>query len=342
VTDEFLPEGRAKQQWPIATPNGGGVEAAEPAAPTGELRRPKSKRVGPRTREALLAYALILPALIVFGIFVFWPFLRNIYLGMYRSPISGDGLGRYVGLDQYRTVLTSQQFFDSLIVTVKFWILTVPASIIFGIFLAVLGHRVLKGMGVYRTLFILSLATGVGVAGTIFFTLLDPNIGVVRSLGISLNPPALQSSTWALPSVAIFVIWLNVGLSFIVISAGLQNIPDDLFEAARVDGAKTLRRFFRITVPMLSPTLLFVFVVGSIFALIQSYPPIDVTTQGGPINATTTLPYLIIRTLRGTAPNQGKAAVLSVALFVVALVFTLIQLLVLERRVTYGSGSDDD
>ena len=339
MTDEFLPERTAKDAWPaqagIATdvvvePSLGGADAG--------LRHPKSKRFGPRVREAALAYVLVLPALVIFGLFVFWPFARNIYLGFYRSPISGSGLGRYVGFEQYQQVLTSQQFLDSLVVTFKFWLLTVPASIVIGVLLAVLGHRVLKGMGVYRTLFILSLATGVGVAGTIFFTLLNPSVGVLRNLPGYPTPEPLNNPTWALPSVAFFVVWLNIGLAFIIVSAGLQNIPDDLYEAARVDGAGSWRRFLRVTLPMLSPTLLFVFVVGSIFALIQSYPPVDATTKGGPVGATTTLPFLIVRTLGGTAPNPGKAAVLSVALFVLALAFTLVQLLVLERRVNYGQG----
>lgn len=338
MTDEFLPERTAKNTWPTRSGVATEVTVAHTlGAPDTGLRRPRSKRIGPRTREALLGYAFVLPALVIFAVFVFWPFFRNVYLGFFRSPIGG-GRGVYVGFEQYSRVLTSTQFFDSLVVTGKFWLYTVPASIVLGLLLAMLGHRVLRGMGVYRTLFILSLATGVGVAGTIFFTLLSPNVGILRELPGYPSPPPLQNQTWALPSVAFFVVWLNIGLAFIVISAGLQNIPDDLYEASRVDGAGVFRRFFRVTLPMLSPTLLFVFVVGSIVALIQSYPPIDATTGGGPTGATTTLPYLIVRNLRGTAPNPGKAAVLSVALFVLALAFTLIQLLVLERRVNYGQG----
>ncbi|MFZ4516581.1 MAG: carbohydrate ABC transporter permease [Acidimicrobiia bacterium] len=336
MNDELLPE-RGAMAWPNVAPR-----STSPVrdAHTESLRRPKPRRFGRRVREALLGYALILPALVIFGFFVFWPFARNVYLGFFRTPLSGDGLGRYVGFAQYQKVLTSEQFLDSLIVTGKFWLLTVPASIILGLLLAVLGHRKLKGMGVYRTLFILSLATGAGVAGTIFFTLLNPVVGILRELPGFPDPAPLQNPTWALPSVAMFVVWLNISLAFIVLSAGLQNVPDDLYEAARIDGAGAIRRFFRITIPMLSPTLLFVFVVGSIVALIQSYPPIDATSKGGPTGATTTLPYLLVKTLRGVSPDQGKAAVLSVALFGVALVFTIVQLVFFEKRVTYGSGRD--
>lgn len=334
MNDELMPERSGSTAWPQVAV----VDATEPEA--GTLRRPQSKRFGRKTREALLGYALILPSLLIFGFFVFWPFARNVYLGFYRTPLSGNGLGEYVGFSQYQKVLTSSQFLDSLVVTGKFWVLTVPASIIFGLLLAVLGHRKIKGIGVYRTFFILSLATGVGVAGTIFFTMLNPTVGLLRSLPGYPDPPPLQNTAWALPSVAILVVWLNVSLAFIVLSAGMQSIPDDLYEAARIDGAGPIRRFFRVTIPMLSPTLLFVFVVGSIVALIQSYPPIDATTKGGPAGASTTLPYLLVRTLRGVSPDTGKAAVLSVALFGVALLFTIVQLVFLEKRVTYASGRD--
>ena len=121
-------------------------------------------------------------------------------------------------------------------------------------------------------------------------------------------------------------------------SAGLQNIPDQLYEAALVDGAGPMRRFFRITIPMLSPMLVFVFVLGSILGLVQSFPIIDVTTGGAPIHRTETLAWLIVESTRGTSQNYGKAAVLSVALFFLAFALTLVQLTFLERRVTYGEG----
>lgn len=231
---------------------------------------------------------------------------------------------------------SDSRFAASLETTLKFWVYTVPPVMIIGTLLALLGQRLVKGIGVFRTLFMMSLATGVGVAGVIFFTLFNPSVGILPWLGLTVKPQVFFNPTWALPGVALFAVWVNIGLAFIVLSAGMQGIPDDLYEAARVDGAGAWRRFWNVTVPMLSPTLLFVFVLGSITALIQSFPYVDVTSGGTAVTNTETVPALIVHNLRGTAQDSGAAAVYSVALFVIALVLTVLQLLVLDRRVHYG------
>ncbi len=362
-------------------------------------------------KESLLAYALILPSLIVFGLFVYYPFAENFRLGFYSSNPANPAVVTYVGWRQWRDVLDlprlahtlaigalvgllatllvlasrfmlarfarpgvpagrpsvwsvtrrvggtwlmfaaviglgvfafgtteDQGFAHSLKVTFQFWFLIVPPTIVLGLLIAVLGHRMLKGISVFRTLFMMSLATGVGVAGTIFFTLLNPQVGLLPWLGIDSDPPPLQNPTWALLSVAVFVWWLEIGSAFVFLSAGLQNIPDQLYEAALVDGAGPFRRFFQITIPMLSPMLIFVFVLGSILGLVQSFPIIDVTTGGDPVHKTETLAWLIVDSTRGTSQDYGKAAVLSVALFCLAFALTLVQLTFLERRVSYGEG----
>jgi sn-glycerol 3-phosphate transport system permease protein len=371
----------------------------------------RTRRSGERWwhgRESLLAYALILPSLVVFAAFVYYPFVENFRLAFYSSNPANPAETTYVGWSQWRDVLDlgrlgrhlgvgalvgvaatvlvvvsrlalgrfgvgrapataprvvrrmagmwlafaavigigsfalgateDQGFAHSLKVTIEFWLLIVPPTIVLGLLVAVLGHRVLTGIGVFRTLFMMSLATGVGVAGTIFFTLLNPQVGLLPWLGIAKDRSLLQDPTWALFAVAVFVWWLELGSAFIFLSAGLQSIPDQLYEAARVDGAGPLRRFFRITIPMLSPMLVFVFVLGSILGLVQSFPIIDITTGGDPIHRTETLAWLIVDSTRGTSQDYGKAAVLSVALFLLAFGLTLVQLTVLERRVTYGEG----
>jgi len=361
-------------------------------------------------RESLLAYALILPSLAIFGVFVYYPFVDNFRQGFYSSNPANPALSTYVGARQWRSVLELDRlggalakgaaigalavvmvvaarlvmariaprpgaprptrlrmarrmasmwllfalvigvgvfafsasddrgFAHSLKITFVFWLMIVPPTIILGLLVAVLGQRVVRGIGVFRTMFMMSLATGVGVAGTIFFTLLNPQIGLLPWLGVNTDPPPLQNPTWALFAVAVFVWWLELGSAFIFLSAGLQNIPDQLYEAALVDGAGPIRRFIRITIPMLSPMLVFVFILGSILGLVQSFPIIDITTGGNPIHRTETLAWLIVETTRGTSQDYGKAAVLSVALFFLAFALTLVQLTFLERRVTYGEG----
>jgi ABC-type sugar transport system permease subunit len=285
-------------------------------------------------REAGLGYLLILPSLLVFGVFVFYPFFRNFYLGFFRTPPFPGLPKRGVGLTQYREVLTSHDFLNSLKVTVLFAIYTVPVGIAAGLGLAVLAHQKLRGIGIYRTIFSSTVATSVAVASVIFGTLLSPNVGLLPWLGLQTTPSLLQNPTWALVAVAVTTVWQNLGLSFILMSSGLQAIPDEIVEAARIDGAGAWSRFRNVTVPLLSPTIFFTVVVGSILAF-QTFGQIEILTQGGPIKHTNVLTYFIYTSLQ-QQQNDGKAAVLAVALFGVTLLLTLTQMRLLERRVFYA------
>ena len=287
-----------------------------------------------RRREAGLGYLMIVPSLAIFSVFVFYPFFKNFYLGFYRTPPFPGLPQRFVGFDQYREILTSSYFTNSMRVTITFAILTVPTGIVLGLLLAVLANQQLRGICWYRTIFSSTVATSVAVASVIFGTLLNPQVGLLPWLGITTNPSILDNPRWALLAVAVTTIWQNLGLSFIVMSSGLQAIPDEIMEASEVDGAGPVRRFVRVTLPLLSPTVFFAVVVGSIVAF-QSFGQIDLLTQGGPIQKTNVLTYAIYQALRGEQ-NEGKAAVLAVALFLVTLVLTVAQMRILERRVHYG------
>jgi sn-glycerol 3-phosphate transport system permease protein len=282
-------------------------------------------------KERGLAYLFLLPSLVVFGVFIFFPLIKNAYLGFYRSPPFPGLPSKYVGFDQYKDVLTSTDFVDSVKTTVLFAVMTVPAGIALGLGLAVLAHQQLRGVGIYRTFFSSTVATSVAVAAVIFGTLMNPQVGLLPWLGINTQPPILQNPTWALPAVAVTTIWQTLGLTFILMSAGLQSVPDDLLEAARVDGAGAWSRFWHVTLPLLSPTIFFAVVIGTIFAF-QTFGQIDLLTQGGPLKKTNVLTYFIYTELNR---DPGKAAVLAVALFLLTLMLALAQIRLLERRVTY-------
>lgn len=290
-----------------------------------------------RRREARLGYVLLIPALLIFVVFIFYPFLDNFRLGLYLNPPFPNLPKRYVGFQQFRDVLTSASFVNSLKTTVAFAFLTVPAGIGLGLLLAVTAHRKLAGIGIYRTIFSSTVATSVAVASVIFSMLFNPIVGLLPWLGVDPRPPIIENPDLALGAVALVTIWQTLGLTFILLSAGLQAIPDDLYEAAQVDGAGATTRFWQITIPMLSPTLFFAFVIGSIHAF-QSFGQIDLLTSGGPFKRTDVLTYSIYSSLnpeRGAA-DAGRAAVLSIALFVITLGLTLVQMRVLERRVHYA------
>ncbi|HEY5011187.1 MAG TPA: sugar ABC transporter permease [Acidimicrobiia bacterium] len=307
--------------------------SSAPAAPLAHRPR-RRRRFSRRTRDAVLGYALVMPSLLVFGTFIFYPFVKNFWLGLYRTPPFPNLPRSWVGISQYRDVLTSTLFTNSFKVTVEFVALTVPVGIVAGLALAVLAHQRLRGIAVFRTIFSSTVVTSVAVASLISLTLLNPQIGLLNYwLGRTGSLSPLDDPKWALVAVAGVTIWQNLGLSFIIMSAGLQAVPDELLEAARVDGAGTWSRFRNVTLPMLSPTLFFATIVGSILAF-HSFGQIDLLTEGGPQDHTNVLVYAIYRTVF-KENNDGKAAVLAIALFAMTLVLTLLQLRILERRVSY-------
>jgi sn-glycerol 3-phosphate transport system permease protein len=288
-----------------------------------------------RRRQALLGYALVLPSFVIFGLFVFYPFVRNIQLGLYRTPPFPGVPAEFVGLDQYGDVLTSSYFLDSLKTTVLFFLLTVPTGIFAGLGLAVLAHQKLRGVTAYRTIFSSTVATSVAAASVIFFTLLNPQVGLFTYwLGREGQLSVLQDPDTALLAVSVATVWQNLGLAFILMSAGLQAIPDELYEAARMDGAGAWSRFRNVTIPMMSPTIFFASVVGGILAF-QAFGQIDILTEGGPLNKTNVLVYAIYREVF-KHNNEGVAAVFAMALFVIVALLTLFQLRFIERRVTYA------
>ena len=286
-------------------------------------------------REAGAGYLFVLPAVGLFGLFVFYPLVKTAYLGLYAQPVFPGLPTRYVGFSQYSSVLSSSEFLGDLWRTVLFILFTMPLGIALGLAMAVLAHKKLAGIRIFRTIFSSTIATSVAVASVIFFTLLDPAVGLFSYLlGERGGTGILGNPTWALPAVSVVTIWQNLGITFIIMSAALQALPDDILEAARVDGASSAHRFFHITLPLLSPTIFFMTVVGVISSF-QAFGQIDILTSGGPGNHTTVLIYAIYQAAF-TNQDTGQAAVMAVALFAVLLVLTAAQFVNFQRRVFYG------
>jgi sn-glycerol 3-phosphate transport system permease protein len=284
-----------------------------------------------------LGFALIflMPSLVIFGAFVFYPLLKAVYLGFYETDPFGSQ-GDFVGLDQYRTVLTSESFRHSLWVTFLFALYTVPPGILLGLALALLANQKLPGISVFRIMFSSTVATSVAVASLMWLTLLNPSVGLLNYFLVEAGQPRidwLNDLDWALPAVSATTVWLNLGLAFIVILAGLQAIPEELYESARVEGASDWSVFWHVTLPLLSPTLFFVSVVGTILAF-QSFGQIHILTRGGPLDATTVIVYSIWQDAFQRF-DYGVASVQAVALFLLVLGLTVIQIRFLERRVFY-------
>ena len=281
-----------------------------------------------RLREALLGYALLIPSAIIFATFFFYPLYRLVYLGLHQQNRTGTN-ERYIGFSQFTDVLTGEQFTEGLRISLTYVVLTVPLGLVLGVLLAVAANRRLRGIKFFRTVFASTVASSVAVASVVFFVLINPQVGYFSNIGfLSLSDPST-----ALRGVALSSVWQNLGLTFIIVLAGLQAVPDELMEAATLDGYGPIRRFFRVTLPLISPTLMFLAVVLVIFAL-QAFAQIDILTSGGPAGSTETLVYKIFNSQQPS--SQGPGAVMAVGLFAVTLVVALAQFILLDRRVHYG------
>ena len=285
---------------------------------------------------------MLAPSAIILGVFVVYPLGRAMFLGQQRCDNFGDNCVSN-GLDQYVDLFRSVEFQNALEVTIKFALITLPLGVIFGVGLAVLADKYLRGIGAFRAVFSSTVATSVAVASLMWLFLLQPSVGALANIGVFnsifpvvKDPGLLQDPDTALFAVALSSVWANLGFTFILVTAGLQSIPHDLHEAAAVDGAGGIRRFWSITVPMLGPTLLFVMIVTTARAF-QAYGEVDLLTGGGPqpSNPTTTIPYFIYGQNSPIRNDVGLQAGSAVLLFLLLLVLSSLQLIGIGRRVHY-------
>ncbi len=277
-----------------------------------------------RRRDTALAAVLLAPSAVVLSIFAFYPLYKTVQTGLYRQ--TSNGTFRWVGISQYTDILTSDEFLTPLRHSVLYVVYTVPVGLILGTLLAVAANRRLKGIKIFQTIFSSTIATSVAVASLVFYVLLNPTVGV-------LQVDVLNNPRTALFALAQTSSWQYLGLSFVIVLAGLQAIPEELMEAATLDGFGPVRRFFKVTLPLLTPVLLFLTVVLVIYGF-QAYAPVEILTQGAPGGATSTL---LFQVFQNRNDHLGTAAVLSVGLFGLTFVVTLGQFLILDRRVQYGS-----
>lgn len=286
---------------------------------------------------------MLLPSAIVLAVFVLYPLGRAVWLGQQRCDNFGNNCVSN-GFGQYVDLFRSTEFQNALGVTLRYALITVPLGVILGVGLAVLADKYMRGIGVFRAFFSSTVATSVAVASLMWLFLLQPSVGALANVGWfnslfpSVKDPGwLQDPGTALFAVGMSSVWANLGFTFILVTAGLQSIPRDLHEAAAVDGAGGIRRFWAITIPMLGPTLLFVMIVATTRAF-QAYGEIDILTGGGPQpdNPTTTIPYFIYGQNSPIRNDVGLQAGSAVLLFLLLLVLSGLQLAGVGRRVHYG------
>ena len=282
-----------------------------------------TKKTGP--------YVYTLPALLVFAVFLVYPFLKTIYLSLYKTNKMGQAK-LFVGLGNYVELFTSKSFFNSLAVTLAFVVIVVAGSMILGLLSAMLCNRSFPGIRVFSTAYALPMAIASSSAAMIFRIMLHPSIGIVNKLlGLDIN--WVNDPKYALVCVALLTAWLNSGINFLYFSAGLSNIDESIYERASVDGAGEVQKFFRLTLPGLSPIMFYTLVVNIIQAF-QAFGQVKILTKGGPGESTNLIVYSIYRDAFFNY-RFGSAAAQSVILFAIIMALTLVMFKVEKRGVSY-------
>lgn len=297
----------------------------------------KNRRIGRRERgDRRFALLLMLPAALFLGAFVLWPLVRFVYDSFFEiSPFAGAGR-TFVGLDNYVAAFASDAFTSASVRTVVYTVFVVAMEFVLGLAVALLFTALGQRSTVFRTLFLYPLMIAPVVAGLLWRFLLIDNFGIINELlfraGILLSPDQVQwlsNPNLALFSVAIPDIWLTTSFITLVLFAGLQNIPGDVIEAARIDGARYPRILFNIIIPLLRPVIAVALIVRGIDAA-RAFDVILIQTDGGPQGSTTTLSLLIYRTMTRFG-DPGLASAMGTVYLVAMLAVSLVAILLIWR-----------
>lgn len=321
------------------------------------------QRAASRRRRAIFenvqAYLFLLPAFAVLLVFKIWPAFFAIYISLFKWDIIQ---GAFRGVDNYTDILfgsRAETFWRSVSTTFTYAAMTIPVEIAVGLVIAYILFQNIRGRAIYRTLYYLPYVTSTVAAAAVFEWVFHPQYGLVNEalsnlgmgpfsflqepdgvfemiaghFGVTL-PQWAAGPSLALATVAVFAIWHFLGFQIVIFLAGLGNIPEQYYEAAKLDGASQWQLFRKITLPLLSPQIFFVFTIASI-GVLRAFNEIYVLTNGGPLDTTRTVTMNVFRTFFQQG-QIGLGSAMGVLLTLLILAFTLIQFRVFERRVVYG------
>ena len=278
--------------------------------------------------EALTALVFILPSLIGFTVFYAVPAIRGLWISFTNWDLLRPA--KFVGIENYVKLFQDKEFWNALSVTVYYVLLNIPLQTVLAMIIAVMMYRLTKSM-LIRAVIILPWLMPPVVVGLIWLWLLDPNIGIVNVTLKALGLPMiafLGLPQWAMPSIAMINIWEYVGYTALLIFAGLQSIPGAVYEAASIDGASESQTFWKVTVPLLRPVLVFV-IVTSVIGSFQIFDTIAITTKGGPVNATKVLNWYIYEQAFSRF-NMGYATTISIILFAILIFVSMVQMRIMR------------
>lgn len=283
-------------------------------------------------RQMATAYFLIGPALVLFTIFTFIPMVETFVMSFTNRSLVSTST-QWVGWYNYREILGSSAFWQAFFNTTIFAIQVLPLNIACALGLALLVHGKFRGVGWYRTVFFAPVVTSMVAVSIIWMWIFNPSNGLINAFLTLVHLPTqawIVEPHWALEVLVLLRVWKGIGANMIIFLAGLNAIPQEYQEAAVVDGADRVHRFWSITWPLLRPTTFYILVLGTI-SLFQAFSEMYVMTQGGPLGTTTTVVYLVFN-IAFQEFQLGYGAAIAATLFVVIFGLSLVNVLVVQRR----------
>ncbi len=288
-----------------------------------------------KRRDLLAFWLFVLPSLAVFGVFTYYPVFYNLQQSFFVTNIL-SGSSYFVGFENYVRLLNDPVFRQVLLNTALFTLAMIFVRLPLGLAIAILLNQRVRGHVFFRALVFSPSLTSTAAVAILWIWIFDPTFGLINSflrLGGLAGPEWLRSTEWALPAIIIMSIWKGVGYDAVIYLAGLQGIPRELYEAARIDGASRSQLFRHITVPLLSPVTLFL-VITTLIGSFQVFDAVAVMTQGGPIGSTNMYVYYLYQ-LGFQFFDHGLATSMAVVLLGLILTLTILQLGLARRWVHY-------
>ncbi|RYE30923.1 MAG: sn-glycerol-3-phosphate ABC transporter permease UgpA [Hyphomicrobiales bacterium] len=282
-----------------------------------------------------IPFLLLLPQLAITIVFFYWPATQAVW----QSFLIEDAFGtstEFVWFENYQALFSDPGYLKAFVNTAIFSTFVCVFSLSIALLFAVMADRQIRGAEIYKTLLIWPYAVAPAIAGVLWLFMFDPSLGMLarglQNLGIPWNPRL--NGNHAMLLVILAATWKQISYNFLFFLAGLQSIPKSVIEAAVIDGAKPMRRFWTIVFPLLSPTTFFLLVVNIVYVFFDTFGIIDTITGGGPSGETETLVYKVFSDGKGGS-NLGGSAAQSVMLLIMVIGLTAVQFRFIERKVSY-------
>lgn len=287
-----------------------------------------------KKEQKLTGILFSIPSLVILVTFYIFPLMKTILYSLSFTDAKGQ-IVEFAGIENFYELFIDSTFHESILVTLKFSFITVLFSMIISLFLAIICNEKLKGIKLFRIIFSSSMGVSVSASSSIILFLFHPSVGLINDIlnlfGI-LPINWFTSSTYAIWAISFATIWMNIGFGFLVLTAGLQNISQEIDESCEIDGANYFTKLFKITIPLLSPSLFYLLITTTLKAF-QSFGQVDMLTGGGPANSTNFIVYSIYKTAFSNYRFDYASAQ---GLFLLLLITVIIVIkFKLERKVHY-------